>query len=102
MKIRFLDPAGLDVDEAMAYYDSRQVGLGIRFLLAVADGLERILEQPEAWEKVTRSARKYRLHRFHFGIIYEIEGDELVIAAVADLRRQQGYWKRRLKDKSPP
>ena len=95
MKHRLLHPARQEFDEAIAFYESRQQGLGIRFLDAVGLGIDRILERPTTWPIISENARIYRLRRFPYGIIYDIEVDEIIIVAVADLRRRSGYWKGR-------
>jgi mRNA-degrading endonuclease RelE of RelBE toxin-antitoxin system len=36
--------------------------------------------------------RKYRMRRFEYGIIYGVQGEEVVVAAVAHPSRQSDYW----------
>jgi hypothetical protein len=43
-----------------------------------------------------RGARRYILHRFPYGIIYRLLGDDVLeILAIAHHKRRPGYWGRR-------
>jgi len=44
--------------------------------------------------RVTRY--RFLVHRFPFGILYRIAGDEIQIVAIMHLRRKPGYWTKRL------
>lgn len=49
MKIRFLEIAQIELDDAIEYYNHESPGLGDAFLAEVLSALERIGEYPEAW-----------------------------------------------------
>ena len=49
MKIRFLEIAQIELDQAFEYYDYESPGLGDAFLTEVLKVLDRIGEFPEAW-----------------------------------------------------
>ena len=55
-----------------------------------------ILEAPSRWPKVEKTARKYRLHRFPYGVIYVVNPAEIVIIAMTHLHRSPGYWRSRV------
>ena len=46
MKIRFLKPAQIEVDDAVAWYDSQSRGLGIQFLDDIDRAIRRIAAYP--------------------------------------------------------
>lgn len=48
MKITFLEIAQIELDQAIAYYNSESPGLGADFLDEVVKALNRIGEYPEA------------------------------------------------------
>jgi len=49
MKFKFLEMAQVELDQAIAYYNSESPGLGEDFLDEVVKALKRIGEHPEAW-----------------------------------------------------
>jgi hypothetical protein len=50
MRIRFLEIAQIELDEAIAYYNYEVPGLGEVFLTDVLNSLDRIGKFPEAWQ----------------------------------------------------
>jgi hypothetical protein len=50
MKIKFLEVAQIELDEAIDYYNYEFPGLGDAFLTEVLSVLDRIGEFPEAWK----------------------------------------------------
>ena len=93
MTYRFLSPAEQDVAEALAYYEEAVPGLGMEFLDELERTLQRILLQPEAWTALSEDHRRCRMRRFPYGVIYSIEDDCILIAAVFHLLRHPDSWK---------
>jgi len=58
MKIRFLDPAQSEFDEAIDYFEERRSGLGFEFAQEVEQALERIAYYPEAWSPLSLRIRR--------------------------------------------
>jgi toxin ParE1/3/4 len=82
--------------DALRYYQ-QEGGMGATFEQAVHRGVDFILQHPEASPVVTREgARKRVLGRFPYNLYYTIEGDLVVIRAVAHQKRRPGYWADRL------
>jgi len=52
LKIRFVSPATIELDEAVKYYNHQLPGLGFRFYQEVDAAIERIRLMPEAWTKI--------------------------------------------------
>lgn len=95
--IIFLPEAEEEMNEAARYYDSQASGLGTDYLSEVERAVETIAESPMTWPKIEGDLRRRLVRRFPFGILYFIEIEEIVIVAVAHLRRRPGYWKKRPK-----
>ncbi|MEX1356316.1 MAG: type II toxin-antitoxin system RelE/ParE family toxin [Desulfobacterales bacterium] len=95
MKIRFLEIAQIELDQAIDYYNYESPGLGDDFLAEVLKTLDRIGEYPEAWHRLSQRTRRCKTRRFPYGIIYKIRGDEIMVVAVANLHRRPDYWKKR-------
>jgi hypothetical protein len=94
--IRFLAEAEAELAVAVAHYDGQLPGLGAEFAMEVRDGLARIEEYPKAWQLLGRRARRYRLSRFPYGLVYAEPPSEIVVLAVMHLHRKPDYWRERL------
>lgn len=95
----FLPEAEQEMLEAARYYDSHATGLGTDFLSETERAVNSIAELPMTWPVVEGELRRRLVRRFPFGILYRIEPEEIVIVAVAHLRRKPGYWRERIKKK---
>jgi plasmid stabilization system protein ParE len=93
---RFLPPAAQDLTDAVAYYERAVAGLGLQFVEEVERTVHRILQQPEAWARVSEHHRRCRTRRFPYGLIYTVEQDVVVIVAVMHLHRHPATWKKRI------
>ncbi len=75
-------------------------GLGADLTDEVDHALDAIAERPMTWPARPGIAealgiRRFLMARFPFAVAYVVEGDEVVILAIAHLRRRPGYWLRR-------
>jgi plasmid stabilization system protein ParE len=96
MRARFLKPAEGEVGEAVAYFDEQRSGLGDRFEQDLADIVAFVTEHPRTGKPLTQRVRSIRLRTFRYNLIYVIDGEEVVIVAVAHHRRRPAYWRNRL------
>lgn len=96
MKIIFHPEADQEFLEAIDYYETQQPGLGEDYYAEIMATSARILKSPEAWPVLEGDIRRCLSHRFPYGILYSIEDEMIYILTVMHLRRQPGYWKRRV------
>jgi hypothetical protein len=96
MPIEFFPEAEQEMIEAALYYQSLSSGLGNEFLAAVERAVHSIATSPQTWPILEGDLRRRLIKRFPFGILYRIEPDEILIVAVAHLRKKPGYWKKRI------
>jgi len=89
---RFTSAALTELTQATLYYEQRENGLGTAFLDEVEATVNRILEHPAAWHRLSPRTRRCRTHRFPFGLIYQIRTGEILITSVMDLRRDPDRW----------
>ena len=85
-----------EMRDAVRFYESRAIGLGLDFLSEMERAIQSIKDSPEAWPIIEGKVRRRLLYRFPFGILYYIEADKVFIVAIAHLRRKPGYWRKRL------
>ena len=96
MQARFLKPAEAEIDEAVLYFDTQRAGLGARFEQDLLATVSFATEHPLSGKPLSESVRKLGFGTFRYNLIYAIDGDEIVILAVAHHRRRPGYWHGRL------
>lgn len=92
MKLEFHSEALAELRGAAVYYESRQAGLGVRFLDVIDEALERIALDPFVWPPADDDVRRCLTRVFPFGLFYTIEPEFILILAVAHLAREPGYW----------
>jgi plasmid stabilization system protein ParE len=90
-----LDAADAELVEAAKFYERKARGLGADFLHEVEHAIRRLAEYPEAGASLPDGFRRRLLRRFPYGVLYKVEENEIVIAAVMHLRRRPGYWRGR-------
>lgn len=96
MRVRFITPADIELDEIVRYYDYQMPGLGFRFFQEVEAGIDTIQFMPEAWVKVGDRTRRCLLKGFPYSLLYIVEPEEIVITAVASLHREPTHYKDRI------
>jgi plasmid stabilization system protein ParE len=96
MRIRFLEAAQREVDDAVAWYDEREEDLGRDFLDELDRVIRRVKSFPLASTEIEPGIRKCLLARFPYGLIYGIDEDLIIVIAVSHLHRQPRYWIDRL------
>lgn len=76
------EEAVLDIKEAYLYYEEQKAGLGNRFLETLESYLERVQKYPEHYQIKKKPYREAFIKKFPYIIIYEIEGDKVIVYAV--------------------
>ena len=85
MRIRFLEAAQREVDDAVAWYDERDEDLGRDFLDELDRVIRRIKSFPLASTEIEPGIRRCLLARFPYGLIYGIDEDLIIVIAVSHL-----------------
>jgi len=97
MKVRFLTPAQSELDDAVAWYNEQSSGLGFEFLDELDRLVRRSLAFPLSCPEIEPGLRRGLLARFPFGLLYGLDGETIVVVAVAHLHREPRYWADRIK-----
>ena len=87
--------ANRDLLEAVTWYENQQPGLGVRFFNDFDRAHSRIEESRDQFPRVYRDVRRILLRNFPFGVFFGPYGDQTVVIAIADLRREPGWWRER-------
>jgi plasmid stabilization system protein ParE len=92
----FEPAAQRELEEAADFYDLESPGLGMRFGDAVREALDDLLDFPESRPVLLGETRKLVLARYPYSILYWVDGDRVVVSAVAHQSRRPGYMTDRL------
>ncbi len=95
MRVLFSPEARLEFEDAEAYYEEQQPGLGKRLRADVRQALARIRRWPLCCALETNGIRRLLLSRFPYKLLYAVEADHLYVIAFAHLHREPGYWSKR-------
>lgn len=103
--IRLAPEAARELDEAAAWYESRQSGLARRFLDEFDALLPEIRLHPAAFPcledmPADLEIRRALMVRFPYALVFLEWQDKVRIVAVAHCKRRPGYWLYRLRSKS--
>jgi plasmid stabilization system protein ParE len=97
MTIRIRSHAELEYSEAITFYLSEHSPQSAeRFEREVDSALEAILQNPLLYSLVDFNVRAKSLKYFPYSILYSVDGDEIVVLAIAHQSRKPGYWRDRL------
>lgn len=86
-----------EVEASAGWYEARELGLGVEFVLAVERAVAQICDAPQAWPRWPGvpgdlDVRRFTMRRFPFLIAYLDEPAEIVVLAVAHVKRRPMYW----------
>lgn len=90
------ESADEEVKATALFYEMREPNLGDEFLKEISLSFDRICEHPFAFSMVFDKYRRCLMARFPYSVVYRIEGETVLVFAVAHLRRGPGYWRDRV------
>jgi toxin ParE1/3/4 len=95
--VRVDSAASDELTAAIRWYEARRPGLGGEFYNRVVDATATLETQPDLGRRVGDDpmTRRILVHGFPYQIVYRLRPAEIVIVAVAHLKRRPGYWKNR-------
>ncbi len=96
MFVEFLEPASIELDDAVEYYNMHSVGLGENFLTEVLETIELISQFPDLWVRNSENTRKAILRKYPYNLIYSVHKNVIYIIAVAHQNREPEYWIERI------
>ena len=96
MKIRFLNLADQEVDDAVRWYEEQAEGLSRDFL----DELDRVVRlvriYPLMATQIEPDIRRFLFSRSPYSLVYGLDQETIVIIAVAHQHREPRYWADRI------
>lgn len=96
LPIVFLDEARTELQEAADWYESQRAGLGLTFVRAVFEAIDRISHAPQSFAVVRRGTRSAPVSGFpYYRVYYRESHDAIQIVAVFHGSRDPRHWRRR-------
>jgi len=87
----------IELTEAVRWYESKRARLGGELLDQFSALITRLTLNPESGSPISADQKTRRLlvPRFPYQVVYRVCPDEIVVVALAHLKRRPGYWKHR-------
>jgi len=90
--VSFLAVAQREVDDAVEWYNQQAPGLGREFLDELDRAVRRATAFPMSGTEIEPGVRRCLVARFPYGVLYGLDGETIVVVAVAHLHREPRYW----------
>jgi putative addiction module component (TIGR02574 family) len=87
LPVVFRPIARQEMDDAIAWYESKLSSVGIEFVSQIASVVARIADAPTQFRNVRGDVRRAVLHRFPYTIHFLHESDRIVVLAVFHVKR---------------
>jgi plasmid stabilization system protein ParE len=97
MGIRLHRAAEPELLEVIDWYEDQHIGLGDRFSDTVYLAMDSIHANPDRWPlwpqlHHTPPIRRFLIPEYPFALPYLVRDEDVVVLAIAHLRRQPDYW----------
>jgi toxin ParE1/3/4 len=92
VRATFNELAEAELNDAIAYYETEQIGLGTAFLEEVRRLAAAVVEYPNAGPIILGTVRRRLCSRFPYALLYEVHADQIRILALMHLKRRPNYW----------
>ena len=91
----FHPEARAELSAAAHWYERELAGLGRQFREETRAAISRVAQAPEASGAIGGDIRCHLLHRFPYGVLYQVHVDHIFVVAVMHLHRDPEYWRHR-------
>jgi plasmid stabilization system protein ParE len=88
--------AEAEADDAVAWYEAQQPGLGIEFILELDAAIERAADTPLAYEPIFLEVLRALLRRFPYAVHFVFERELIEVFAVLHQQRAPSRWQSRV------
>jgi hypothetical protein len=81
---------------AFVYYTDIDPDLGFRFYRVIERLILDVCAYPDRYREFDPPARRHFSSEFPYGVVYMVKPDYVWIVAVMHMKRDPGYWRKRL------
>ena len=96
LPVVFRPAAYAEYVDAIKWYESQQVGLGLEFEDEVEKSLVQIQTRPKSYPVVLRDIRETPLSRFPYCLYYRIRSGRLIVLSIFHTSRDPANWQSRV------
>jgi plasmid stabilization system protein ParE len=95
MKVIIHPEALTEFEEAAAYYEDHQPGLGEQFIVAIEAAIQGIIDFPDRWPVLEGRVHRRLVKVYPYGILYHFDGKSIYILAIMHSHRKPAYGQSR-------
>lgn len=77
-----------EIQDAYDWYEEKKEGLGDMLIEEIEVCYNSLIENPERFPYINHLYRRIRTDRFPYILMYEIEGDKIIISRVRHIKQQ--------------
>lgn len=92
MEVEFYEPAYIEYQEAIDFYNLQSERLGDKFITEIDKTITIIKNYPQSFSDYTKHTRKAVVNVFPYNLIYTIHKNYIEILAIAHQHRKPNYW----------
>ncbi|MHB8339477.1 MAG: type II toxin-antitoxin system RelE/ParE family toxin [Ignavibacteriaceae bacterium] len=92
MEVEFYEPAYIEYQEAIDFYNLQSERLGDKFIIEIDKTITIIKNYPQSFSDYTKHTRKAVVNVFPYNLIYTIHKNYIEILAIAHQHRKPNYW----------
>lgn len=91
-EVVFHPAAEAEFATAFAWYHERSVRAAAGFEDEIERATEFLADFPKAYPKCDDIHRYCTLRRYSYGLVYRVDGDQVIVVAVAHDHQLPGFW----------
>lgn len=84
-----------ELQDAYDWYELQRNGLGLEFMDAIDELVQRFLIKPKSFPKAYKQRRKALPAKFPYLVIFELHGDVILVVAVIHASQNPKRWQDR-------
>jgi len=85
----FLEPKALvEMQEGFIWYEKQKDGLGDEFIEEIESCYRKLIDNPQRFSYINAIYRRIKTNRFPYVLVYEIDGNVIVIISIRHTKRQ--------------
>ena len=85
-----------EFQSALRFYADRSADVADDLLMDFRGVTTQLLQFPKSGQRLSGGVRRLLFRQFPFQLIYRVEGDNIVVYAVAHQKLRPGYWRDRV------
>ncbi len=101
LPVAFRPEARAELIDAWTWYEEQRPGLGDELEACVEATIGAAARSPAGYQRVYAEVRRALVKRFPYGVYFIVEGEVLLVLAVAHTRRRPHYWADRIRTSGP-